>query len=427
MINPRNPLDYGGGAGGTIVGQQRPVVADGSELLPDPLNLRDPRSPGAPLIPRVEWDLSPWNRWTYQHISEMVPTAPIWRGPGPVRSLPESIQPLGQVMVDFQDGEQAVDEFLERSFTDGFLVLHRGRIVYERYLNDFVPHRQHVLMSATKSFTGTLAGILANKGLLDLKKPVTDYLPEFEATAYRGATVQHLLDMASGVVFDESHSESRNEDSDMQKGYYAGWYHERVAGWPRTYWELALSLDKTERPHGASYSYRSIETAVVGFILQRVTGMSMADLISREIWAPMGAEQDAYIVVDQGGLGIASGGMCVTMRDLGRFAQLLIEGGAREGRQIIPQGWIEEVLDGGGAPLEGPEWGGTVRAYHDFWRVDRDHRALWAIGYGGQLAYIEPDAELAVVKLSYWPSDEAHAQLYDDTRTAVLAIRSVLL
>ncbi|WP_179295232.1 serine hydrolase [Mesorhizobium sp. WSM3868] len=329
-------------------------------------------------------------------------------------------------MVNFQDGKQSVNDFLERSFTDGFLVLHRGRIVFERYMNGLVPHRQHILYSATKSFTGTLAGILADKGLLDVTKPITHYLPELAATAYRGATVQQVLDMASGVYYDEEW----HEGSHMQKALYAAWYHQRVSGWPRTIWELILTLDKAERPHGSLYNYRSIETDVLSFVLERASGMSQADLMSQQIWAPMGAEEDAYCVVDDAGFADFAGGLCVTMRDLGRFGLLLIEGGARDGRQIVPHSWINEILEGRGAPLGGSQlWGGAVRSYHNFWRTDRDHRALWASGFGGQLMYVEPDAEFVAVKLSHnWPKGHwprgGHAL---STRAAMLAIRDALI
>ncbi|RWN94638.1 MAG: class C beta-lactamase-related serine hydrolase [Mesorhizobium sp.] len=384
---------------------------------------RDPHNPGAPLIPRVGWDMSPWNRWTFQHVREMTTTAPIWRGSGPVRPLPESLQPLGELMVSFPDGKCSVADFLELNFTAGLLVLHRGRIVLEYYMDCLRPQNQHLVMSATKSFTGTLTGMLMNKGLLDVRKPVTHYLPELAATAYRGATVQQLLDMSSGVIFDES----LNEGSHMQKGLYAGWYRQPVPGWPRTYWELILSLDEAERSHGALFNYRSIESCVLGFVLQRVSGMSLADLMSYELWVPMGAEEDAYIVVDDAGFAIASGGLCATLRDLGRFAQLLVEGGAWGGRQIIPSGWIEATRNGG---VELPE---DMRkllpngAYHNQWWIeDTRRRTIWARGHGGQTLYVDPGAEFAAVKLSAFPDDDTVNQRWIDDRVALLAIRAAL-
>lgn len=383
----------------------------------DPSNPRDPRRLGAPFIPQVAWKSSPWSQWSFQHIREMAPTAPIWRGPGPVWALPQSPQPLGDILVNFRDGKRTVNDHLERNHTDGFLVLHRGRIVFERYLNNFAPQTPHLLMSATKSFTGTLAGILAGKGLLDVRRSVTDFLPELGATGYRGATVQQCLDMTTGLDADDS----GNPGTVGEKMDYC-WYRERVSGWPRTYWEVALSVGEQVRPHGAKYEYKSIDTAVVGFVLQRVSGLSMADLLGQEIWAPMGAQEDAYIVVDDSGFGLASGGMCVTLRDFGRFAQLMTQGGSRDGRRIIPQSWIEETLNGKAAPVEGDQ---RYSYYNNQWRVDAKHRALWARGACGQMAYVEPDAEFAAVKLSYFPEHETDQRFHDD-RAAILAIRAAL-
>lgn len=387
------------------------------------IQTRDPRNPGAPIIPREGWDLPPWNRWTYQHVREMTATAQIYRGSGPVRLLLETQQPLGDVVVNFDDGARSVDDFLERSFTDGFLVLHRGRIVFERYMNNFAAHRQHLLMSATKSFVGTLAGIFLNKGLLDLEKPVTHYLPELAATAYQGATVQHVLDMTTGVVYDES----LNNGSHMQKAQYAGWYGMRIPGWPCTYWELILSLDKLERRHGALFNYRSIETDVLGFILERVSGLSQADLLSQEIWAKMGAEEDAYIIVDDAGFAISGGGLCASLRDLGRFAQLFMERGAWDGRQIIPEAWIEDIRNDKGDLFQGSYREMFPRgAYHNQWWIeDTERRTLWAMGFLGQSIYIDPDAEFAVVKLSAWPEQNTSKRWREDL-SAFVAIRAAL-
>ncbi|WP_189556853.1 MULTISPECIES: serine hydrolase [unclassified Mesorhizobium] len=369
------------GAQGEEAGKNNTAAEGGGEPLPDPRNPRDPRSPGAPLFPGDAWYFSPWAAWTYQHISEMRPTAPISRGPGPVQPLPQSLQPIGDIKVKFEDGEGTVNDFLGESFTDGFLVLHRGQIVFERYMNNLAPHRQHLWMSSTKALIAMLTGIVVNKGLVEVTKPVTHYLPELEATAYKGATVQHLLDMSSGVVYDDDYDPLWRDSVFSQPDG------------PRTMWELALTMDKAERPHGAAYKYKSSDVDVLGFILQRVSGMYLADLISQEIWAPMGAEQDAYMVVDKTGFGLADGGLCTTLRDFGRFAQLIVDGGAREGRQIIPQSWIDETLGGRGAPGSN---------YHNQWEIDPDGRGMGKGGQGGQYVYVEPAAEFAAVKFSHF-------------------------
>lgn len=368
--------------------------------MPDP---RDPNHPGAPIIPRRDWDLPPWHRWTFQHIRDMTPTAQVWRGAGPVMPMREALEDLGGLAYDFEGRRRTIEAFLDESFTDGFLVLHRGAILTERYFNGMRPHGTHLAMSVTKSIVGILAGIVAGQGLLDVSAPVTRYLPELEATAYRGATVQHVLDMTSGVVFDESYTTPGSHM--VQLDLACGWKEHDKPGWPRTMWDLVLSLRESECPHGTRFRYRSIETDVLGFVLERATGSSLAELLSRELWAPMGAGEDAYITVDHAGTALADGGFCATLRDFGRFAMLLLADGRRGGRQIVPAEWIADIRDGKGELFQAPYT--TVLpqgAYRNqFWIEDTARRTYLARGIFGQFIFCDPDAEFAAVKLSTWP------------------------
>ncbi|EUB99341.1 6-aminohexanoate-dimer hydrolase [Rhizobium sp. CF080] len=384
-------------------------------------NLRDPMKPGAPIIPRDDWDLPPWHRWTFQHIREMTATAQIWRSEGPKMTLPVRIEDIEAVRYTLAGQEKTVADFIAGSFTDGLLILHRGAIVAEHYLNGMTLRSQHLTMSVTKTVVGMLAGIVVDRGLLDPNAPITDYLPELEATGYKGATVRHILDMTSGVVFDESYT---TPGSHMQKLDLAcGWKEHNRPDWPRTMWDLILSLKEQERPHGALFKYRSIETDVLGFVLERATGVSIAELISRDIWAPMGAEEDAYITVDNGGAALADGGFCATLRDLGRFAQLLLDGGMREGRQIVPRLWIEDTLKASGELYQGiyrsvfPD--GAYR--NQVWIEDTVRGTYIARGVFGQCIYLDPGNEFAAVKLSTWPE---HASI-ERTRELIAALHAI--
>jgi CubicO group peptidase (beta-lactamase class C family) len=365
---------------------------------------RDPRNPGAELLPDYDWDLPPHHRWTFQHIREMTPTAQVWRGPGPVMPLPMAPQDIGSIAFACDGRASTVDSFIEESSTDGFLVLHRGAILHERYLNGMAPRRTHLAMSVTKSIVGVLCGVLAGQGRLDLAAPVTHYLPELQTTAYRGATVQHLLDMTSGVTFDESYYTS---GSHMQKlGAACGWGSRPQPGWPRTMWELVLTLTGQERGHGTHFQYRSIETDVLGFVLERATATSLAELLSRELWAPMGAQEDADITVDKAGTALADGGFCATLQDYGRFARMLLDGGRVDDRQLVPSAWIEETRSGKGGVFEGIYLNALPRgAYHNqFWIVDPVRRTYLARGIFGQFIYLDPSIGYAAVKLSTWPT-----------------------
>src|SRR5438552_8639217 len=157
-----------------------------------------PSSPPALVPPKSDWDRPPWNRWAFQHVRELLPTVEVWRGNGPPSLLPQLPMDLGGIEFERSDGvPTTLETFLDDTYTDGFLVLHRGRIVTERYFNGMGERTLHLSQSMAKSVTAAAAGCLVAKGMLDPTSQVTHYLPELGATAYRGATVQQVLDMTS--------------------------------------------------------------------------------------------------------------------------------------------------------------------------------------------------------------------------------------
>ncbi|MER9567214.1 serine hydrolase [Mesorhizobium sp. M0571] len=381
----------------------------------------DPMKPGTPIIPQAEWYLPPYNRWTFQHVSEMTPTTPIWRGSGPVLPLPERITDIGGIEFELAGRRSTVREFLDSSFTDGFLILSRGEVIAETYMNGLKPHRHHLAMSMSKSIVGAVCGILVHRGLIDTGSPVTQYLPELETTAYRGATVQQVLDMSTGVMITKPYTEPGTHAYMLFQA--AGWRPLDYPEHPQTTWQLILMLTELQRPHGALFEYRSAESNVLGFILQRVTGMPLADLISTELWAPMGAERDAYITVDPGGFPSADAGFNATLRDYARFALLHLRGGRLHGAQIVPSEWIEETRKGNHDLLQGGDRVELPRgAYHNqFWIEDPERRGFMCVGHGGQWIYIDPETDFAAVKLSSWP--DAEMDRYVETLAAIRAIR----
>ena len=202
-----------------------------------PSQISPPRArdgtPARTLMPHEEWDRAPWNRYTFQHVREFVSTVPVRRGDW-VAPLPISLTNLGAIEFESNGVRQSVAEFLRTSDTDGLLVLYRGAIVAEHYANGMTPITSHLSQSMSKSMVAALAGILADRGLLDIAAAVTDYLPELAATAYRDATVQHLLDMTSGVRWDETYT---TPDSDCAKMDAAsGWKSRKNDSWPRCMW-----------------------------------------------------------------------------------------------------------------------------------------------------------------------------------------------
>lgn len=356
-------------------------------------------------VPRSEWDRAPWNRWSFQHVGDILPTVDVSRGTGPVRQLPRKEQNLDGLPVTGIAGEEtSLASFLEQTYTDGFLVLKDGAIDCERYFSGMDERTLHLSQSVAKSFTGMLAGILAARGLFDVSALVTDILPELQSTAYRGATVQHLLDMTSGVRFNEDYTDPL---SDMGRSDVAAGWKPIPAGadqslhWPQSIFELILGLRVLERGHGSKYAYRSIETDVLAFVLERATGKRLAQLMSEELWQKLGMEHGAKMTVDGAGFALADGGLNACLRDYGRFGQMILDGGAG----IVPASWIEATRSGNhelfGEPYTTVLPDGAYR--NQFWIEDRRSRNLMARGVFGQLIYISWEHRMVVVKLSSWP------------------------
>ena len=210
------------------------------------------------LVTLQNWQQPPFNRWAFQHVRELIPTARVARAEGPAWELPRDDLDLdlGRISVTTEHfGELAVDELLERTCTDGFLVIHRGAIVTERYFNGLRPAVPHLLMSVSKSVTGVIAGALAGSGLLDVTAPVEALVPELAGTAFAGARVQHLLDMRAGIRFREDYDDPEAEIALSDQVY--GWRPGDGSLRPADAHEYFATL-AGDGPHGAEFRYRSI-------------------------------------------------------------------------------------------------------------------------------------------------------------------------
>lgn len=381
--------------------------------------------PPAMRVPLIDWDRAPWNRWAFHHVSEMVPTAPIRRGPS-VSALPEVSSGLDDFTYAGPDGvETSFAGMLDETYTDAMLVWKDGRILHESYQNGMDARSLHLLQSVSKSVTAAAAGCLVGDGLLDPAAPITLCLPELKDTAWNGATLQQVLDMTTGTRFVESYEV---RDSDVGKmDYAAGWKPappgQDVAGWPDCIWDQILGLTVTEAPHGARFSYRSIETDVLAHAMERVTGQRLPQILSERLWQSLGAAEDANITVDRSGYGLACGGISATLRDMARFGLMLMNGGLVEGRQVVPAAWCQDIRHGAHGLYDEEnykDWpNGAYR--NQFWVEDSRLGRHYCFGVFGQMVMVAPDTGLMVVKLSSWP-DFIDQDLYLKTMTALIAV-----
>ena len=332
----------------------------------------------------ANWRTAPFNRWALQHVREVVPSAEIANNPEDVWRLPVGGADLSGL---------GLAEALAQTATDALVVLHRGRVVYETYANGMTARTPHILMSVSKSVLGVVAAILAGQGLFDTAMPVTSMIPEIRGSAYDGATLGQLLDMRAGVLFEENYEAVSGAIIAYRRAQ--GWNPPEPGAVPSDLRGFFPSLAEADGPHGGRFHYVSPNTDLLGWALERASGERYADLVSRLLWAPMGAGRDGYITVDRLGAPRCAGGVCSTARDLARLGQLIVQGGARDGRQIIPAAWIDDITCNGDAGA----WDrgdfahlfpGAAMHYRDKWYVTREAQPwLFALGVNGQNLFVD--------------------------------------
>ncbi|KZY25443.1 6-aminohexanoate hydrolase [Sulfitobacter sp. HI0040] len=251
-------------------------------------------------------------------------TVPVSRGQGPTAELsygPETNLPAG------------VDDWVAERAVTGLVVMKNGEIVYENYFLSTAPEDRRIAWSVSKSYLSALIGILLDEGAIaSLDDPVTQYAPALEGTAYDGATIRNVLNMASGVTFNEDYLDY---DSDINR-------MGRVVALGGTLDDFTTDLKARFAEPGAEWKYVSIDTHVLGMVTRGATGRSIPDLLSEKIIAPMGLEYEPYYVTDGTGTAFVLGGLNMTTRDYARFGQMYQQGGRWNGRQIVPQDWVEE-------------------------------------------------------------------------------------
>jgi CubicO group peptidase (beta-lactamase class C family) len=390
---------------------------------------------GFPPAPRAQvtlenWRLAPFNSWAFHHVREFIPSADIPHDPDGVRALKAAPQNLDRLAVQMPNGKSTTfEQFLAESSTDGVVVLHRGAVVFEQYANGMTARSPHILMSVSKSMLGLVAGVLAGRGELDVERPVTDYVPEAAETAYAGATVRHLLDMRTGVVFDENYLATSGPIIEYRKS--TGWNPLSPGEVPSDLRSFYRHLDEADRPHGGRFHYISVNTDLLGWVVERAAGRRFADLMSELIWQPMGATESAYITVDRLGAPRCAGGMCMTTRDLAMVGQLILERGARGTRQIIPESWIADILQNGdpeawNASTFVEYFPGLAMHYRAKWYVERGRTPLLSgLGIHGQNLFIDPAYEIVIAKFSS-QGPPLDVGLIGGTRAAIEAVRKAL-
>ncbi len=385
---------------------------------------------GDKIVDKENWVQYPQMRWALQHVRELWPTRAIRRGALPPSRLPEVRRNLDEVKFSDDTGREiSILDWQNATYTDALIVMHKGKLIYERYDNQMRPETLHLLFSVTKSFTGLLAAQLAHEGKIDPEAPVTAYIPELARTAWGDMKVRHVMDMTGSVNFREDYLDPTSDI--FLYGYANGMMPlpENYKG-PKNIYDFLMTLKKGPEEHGSGFVYRTVHSEVLGWIISRVTGRHFADLFSERIWQKLGMEEDACLLVDSVGTPLQGGGLSATARDLARFGEMLRLNGEWNGQNVFDRAVLEDLRKGGD-PEKFKASGMTFRPGYSYrnqwWILHNADGAFEASGIHGQMIHINPAAEMVVVKLSSHPLGSAkftHALTLKAWEALARAVRS---
>lgn len=329
--------------------------------------------------------------YNFLNMDKIFPTREIKPSKNP-KPLKRNIKTLPETFF-FEGEEKNLQEYLDYFWSDGMIVLHKNEMVYENYWLGNNENKRHISWSVAKSFISALVGIAYEEGLIDsLYDPVTKYLDDFKETGYDDVTIKDILQMSSGVLFNEDYADY---DSDINR-------FGRAVATGTSMRDFSKTLTR-EREPGTYMHYVSINTQVLGFLLQEVTNKSISQYLYDKIWNPLGMEDSAYFILDDVKDEFALGGLNATLRDYAKFGLLYLQNGRWNDNQIISKQWIEDSHSTDGIHLVPGEretssnpWG-----YGYQWWVpgfpDTDYTAS---GVYNQYIYIDPLSEIVIAKTS---------------------------
>ncbi|NEK23930.1 serine hydrolase [Sulfitobacter sp. JBTF-M27] len=300
---------------------------------------------------------------------------PVPRGNSPTSALPYG--PETSLPED-------VDRWVKDRDVTALLVLKDGEIVFEDYFLGTGPEDRRISWSLAKSYLSALVGILLDEGqIASIDEPVIKYAPALKGGAYEGATLRQVLNMASGVVFDEDYLDQNSDINRMGRVLALGGEMD----------DFAAALTETFAKPGETWKYTSIDTHVVGMVVRGATGRSVTELLGEKVIAPLGLEYAPYYLTDGVGTAFVLGGLNMTTRDYARFGQMYLQGGTWEGKQIVPADWVAASTVPSAPVTEGRY------DYGYQWWIPKSGQPgeYMARGIYGQYIYVDPARQVVIV------------------------------
>jgi CubicO group peptidase (beta-lactamase class C family) len=293
----------------------------------------------------------------------------------------------------YEGRDKQVAEFLETTWTTGLIVIHNDKIVYEDYRLGNTEASRCISWSVGKSFVSALMGIALEEGhVQSIEDPVTQYVPRLKGSGYDGVSIKHLLQMSSGIRFDEDYAAFFSDINRMG----------RAIALNQPLDEFVASLE-SEYEAGTRHHYVSMDSQVLGMVLRKATGQTLTAYLEDKIWKRTGMESDAYWIVDGGGMELAFGGLNVVLRDYARFGLLYLHEGQWSGEEIIPADWVRASVTPDAPhlqPGDNPSSSSPLGYGYQWWVPENPEGDFVSIGLYNQFVYVHPKHNVVIAKTS---------------------------
>lgn len=399
-------------AGCGAQGDGAPAAAEGEFGAAETAGSLPPSA--ATIAMRWQWLNPEVNSFTFRNTQDVFAFRTV-TAPAEARELPQGA-PLEMPAATVAGAQADYAAWADRTFTNAFMVLRDGQVVFEDYRNRMTADTPHIGFSMTKTVTAMLVGQALDRGEIDsLDDPAGKYVPALADGAYGRATVRNLLEMRSGADIEERYDFGANPSLAAQIHEQANIRNER------RFADFAVGIASRAEP-GSIFNYATLDTAVLGWVLEEATGERIEDLMQNRIWQPLGAEHDGHFIADGPvGVGRALNGMGfnATLRDFARLGQLLLDDGMAGDTRVLPEGWVAQMT--AMKPTGLPAGGGFPGYGLQTWQIDDERGAYAAVGLAGQFIYVHPSTNTVIVKLSYYPPVEPDYVL-PETRAMFKAI-----
>ena len=357
----------------------------------------DKVDPRRMLIDDYSYFAQPYSFYFFHHMDKIPRERLDWiRKPAQKFALKEPREPFS-ISYTVNGKTSTLDQYLEQADVLAYIVLHDNQIVFEKYLHGAAPEDRFLSMSVEKSVFSVVFGTAVDDGKINVNDPVTKYLPDLANGAYKDCSIKDLLQMASGIQFNEDYLDPKAD------------IHRVLFDWIRggePFHQVAIGIGSERKP-GLEFHYQSINTQILGEVLEKVTGMPFSKYAEERLWKKIGAQSDAFVYQsDKQPETVTFGGFNATLRDYARFGLMAMHAGELGGNRIVSEAWMREATAPSSfhPPRMDEKTGRPITGYgYQWWLLPGEDHAFQAVGIYGQNIYIDPAKHVVIAQFSALP------------------------